>query len=104
MRWILFPTDDARSAEMGGKARALAALSHAVLPSPDWFVVAGDALNESLGEAGRRKLAAAKVTAEILASLENIRPNDAVMNEVNAALARLLPDGGFVAVRSSASD
>jgi rifampicin phosphotransferase len=104
MRWILFPTDDARSAEMGGKARSLAALSQAALPIPDWFVVSSDALKESLGETGRQKLAAAKSAADILATLESIRPNDPVMNEVKAALARLLPEGGFVAVRSSAID
>ena len=51
MRWILFPTDTARVVEMGGKARALAALHRAALPIPDWFVVSGGALNESLGAA-----------------------------------------------------
>src|SRR5688572_8136213 len=104
MRWVLSSTDDVRSVEMGGKARALSALNRAALPIPDWFAISGEALNESLGEAGRQKLASAKTPVEILAALETIRPVQGVMDEVNAGLTRLLPDAGFVAVRSSASD
>jgi pyruvate,water dikinase len=104
MRWILFPTDTARAAEMGGKARALAALHRAALPIPDWFVVTGGALNESLGVAAQQNLTAAQTSAEILAVLEGTRPSPEVMNEINFALDRLLTAGGLVAVRSSASD
>ncbi len=104
MRWILLPADVARAAEMGGKARALAALHRAALPIPEWFVVTGGALHESLGEAAQPKLAAAKTAPEILALLDGVRPGAEVLSEINAALDRLLPTSGSVAVRSSASD
>jgi rifampicin phosphotransferase len=104
MRWILFPTDVARAAEMGGKARALAALPRAALPIPDWFVLTGGALNASLPEPARQKLTTATTAAEILGALEGVQPDLEVVAEINAALARLLPADGFVAVRSSASD
>jgi rifampicin phosphotransferase len=104
MRWILLPTDVARTAEMGGKARALAALRRAAVPIPDWFVLTGGALNESLGELTRQKLATAATSLEILALMADIQPAPEVLGEINAALARLLPADGFVAVRSSASD
>lgn len=104
MRWILFPTDVARAAEMGGKARALAALHRAALPIPDWFVLTGGALNESLAEPARQKLTTATTAAEILTALDGVQPGPEVVAEINAALARLLPPDGFVAVRSSASD
>lgn len=104
MRWILFPTDDADSPAMGGKARALASLHRAALPIPEWFVISGQALGESLGDSGKRKLASATEAVEILDVIQRVKPSTAVMTEVNVALSRLLPDGGQVAVRSSASD
>jgi pyruvate,water dikinase len=104
MRWVLLPSDEARAAEMGGKARALAALRGAALPIPEWFVLSGDALIESLGGPFQAQPASANAPAEILAEIKHMQACRAVMDEVECALNQLLPDGGFVAVRSSASD
>ena len=75
---------------IGGKARALAALEHAGLPVPPWFVVLPDAFTTGADPAGR--------------TCEPIRLADAAREEVARALAEICPDGGTVAVRSSAAD
>lgn len=104
MRWILFPREQASPQDMGGKAHALAALNRAGLPIPGWFVVRPDACLDSVGETGRRQLAAATEPAAIQALLANVRPDQAIMAEITASVEKLCSPGGFVAVRSSAAD
>src|SRR5690348_2544449 len=104
MRWLLFPEDDAPAQELGGKARALAALKRAGLPIPDWFVVRPEACLYSLGEAGRQKLTEAPAAAVIQALLAKVLPEEVIVAEIKAGLAKLPASGGFFAVRSSASD
>lgn len=75
---------------IGGKARALAALGHAGLPVPPWFVVLPDAFTAGADTADRTGAP--------------IRLADAACEEVARALAEICPNGETVAVRSSASD
>lgn len=101
LRWIQFPTDHTPAADLGGKARALAALSRADLPIPDWFVIRGDACLASLG-AGI--MASAKDPSAIQSLLRGLQPSAAVLSEIDQGLANLKGAGGLVAVRSSAAD
>jgi pyruvate,water dikinase len=101
MRWIHFPTGNAPAADLGGKARALAALSHAALPIPDWFVIHGDACLASLGEG---KLASAKNASAIQELLGGLHPSAEVLAEIKQGLATLKVAADLVAVRSSAAD
>lgn len=104
MRWILFPDDSTRISEMGGKAGALAALRRASLPIPEWFVISGDACLQSLGEGGRKNLAAAADGSRIEALFRDLRPDARVSAEIIDAFVKLCGDSGFAAVRSSATD
>ena len=104
MRWILSPTDHQQAQDMGGKARALADLNRASFPIPNWFVIRGESCLESLGEIGRSKLAASRNAAEIQELLKDLKPDAAIMEEINWGLSNLCKTDGFVAVRSSASD
>ena len=101
MRWIHFPTDNAPAADMGGKARALAALRRAALPIPDWFVIRGDACLASLGDG---KLASAKDASAIQKLLSELYPSAEVLAEIKQGLSTLELAAGLVAVRSSAAD
>ena len=104
MAWIILPTDDAPARGLGGKARALAALSRAGLPIPDWFAVRSGACLQSLGKAGQDQLASAFDTSAIQALLAKAVPAPALLVELKSALAKLCPPDAFVAVRSSAAD
>src|SRR5512135_166975 len=99
MRWILLPNDDARTQEMGVKARALAELSRAGLPVPDWFVVGSGACLDSLGEAGQKELSSAKNASGIQALLAKVSPDREVVGEIQEALSQLCSQTGSVAVR-----
>ncbi len=81
MKYIAAPPRIDPSAQLGGKARALAALDRFGFPIPRWFVVLPAAREQS---------------ADALSG--------EVAREVEAALERLCPNGQLVAVRSSASD
>ena len=104
MRWILFPTDHSQAHEMGGKARALAALHRASLPIPAWFVIRGEACLASLSDDARAKLVSATDPGQILSLLSGVRMAESVAAEVGQALGKLCQSGEVVAVRSSASD
>ena len=105
MRWIRFPGDaQLQELDLGGKARALAALQRAALPIPDWFVIRGEACLHCLGQEGRARLAQASDPAVIQALLALVRPDPSLTAELEQALARICPAGASVAVRSSASD
>src|SRR5688572_28990886 len=77
MSVIRWPEDDAPVTAIGGKAFALAALGRGGFDVPAWFVVTSDAATAGL---------------------------PAIADEVANAVSRLVPDGGLVAVRSSAID
>jgi phosphohistidine swiveling domain-containing protein len=77
MSVIRWPEDDAPIADIGGKAFALAALGRGGFDVPAWFAVTSEAAAAGL---------------------------PAIADEVANAVARLVPDGGLVAVRSSAID
>jgi rifampicin phosphotransferase len=104
MRWILFPTDYSKTHEMGGKARALAALNGASLPIPAWFVIRGEACLASLSDDARAKLGIATDAGQILSLLSGLCTAESVAVEIEQALERLCQSGELVAVRSSASD
>ena len=103
-RWIQFPTEDTDVHDVGGKARALRALSRAGLPIPDWFVVRSAACLENLGATGRRQLEMARDAAVIEKLMRGLQPALAVVDELREGLAQLHAEGGLVAVRSSAAD
>jgi pyruvate,water dikinase len=77
MSAIRWPDDDATIAVVGGKAAALARLARGGFDVPAFFVVAADASESA---------------------------TDTLTAEIQAAVARLAPDGGRVAVRSSAAE
>lgn len=81
MKYIAVPPRIDPSAQLGGKARALAALERFGFPIPRWFVV----LPEARAEKG-----------------DGLSGD--VAREIESALERLCPGGELVAVRSSASD
>ena len=77
MSVVRWPADDATVVEIGGKAFALAALGRGGFDVPAWFAITSAAAGQGAA---------------------------AIAAEVAAAVARLVPDGGLVAVRSSAVD
>jgi phosphohistidine swiveling domain-containing protein len=104
--YVLFPEDIAgasatKPSAIGGKARALAALTAADLPIPPWFVVLPDAFWASLPDGQRL---AANDDAALADVVSRATPTAAVVAATTAAFDRLSPDGRPVAVRSSASD
>lgn len=74
---IRWPEDDAPVADIGGKAAALSLLTAAGFDVPSWFVVAASSAPGGVA---------------------------AIAGDVRDALARLSPDGGRLAVRSSAAE
>jgi pyruvate,water dikinase len=93
------PTD-----QLGGKARALATLGGAGLPVPPWLVVTPKAFEGSLTSAQRRAIASARDHREAGAVLGDARLAPAVEAELVRALSAIVPNGGRLAVRSSAVD
>jgi pyruvate,water dikinase len=104
MRLIAFPGDAQEPRQMGGKAAALAALSAAGFPVPPWFVILPAAFDSSLDERLRRELAASDSAEAVRALVAQVNPGAELREQIAAALAKLCPDAGRVAVRSSASD
>jgi rifampicin phosphotransferase len=92
------------SARMGGKAAALAALTAAGFPVPEWFVVTSAAFDASLDETQQRALGDASSPDAIRSLVEEARISGPLQTEIGSAAARLTRDGGEFAVRSSASD
>jgi rifampicin phosphotransferase len=87
-------------AELGGKGRSLAALS-ADFAVPEWFALTPGAFDASLSPRLRDALAAGEAPAELLAALA---PSPGVLRQLRETVAMLCPEGGLVAVRSSAAD
>jgi pyruvate,water dikinase len=90
MTYVLDARAGADRSRLGGKAASLAALGQAGVPIPAWFVVSPEAFEASGGADG--------------ADWRVLRLAEPVAAEVRAALAALVPDGGRLAVRSSAID
>lgn len=94
MSFIFQPGTPAKNHPLGGKAAALAALHNRGLPIPDWFVILPHAFETSLADRSQRPDRDTPCVPPA--------PTPAVMQQVDAALAKLCPDGELVAVRSSA--
>src|SRR6516165_9730848 len=101
MKYIVRDDEATGSLPLGGTARALVALREANLPIPAWFVVLPQAFHDSLTPELRELLATAESGDALHRALANLRPADAVLDELKQAVAAL---GEPVAVRSSASD
>jgi pyruvate,water dikinase len=100
MRYVIKSDETDRDAPLGGKARALAALRHANLPIPPWIVLAPDAFHASFPKERCTNFAA----SDVLRAIDQCEVASEVQAELTDVLAELCPDGGMVAVRSSASD
>lgn len=101
---VIFPETDLARDDIGGKARALYALSQSGLPIPEWFVLPGEACLRSLDDDERRELEMASNLETIERLIQELRPSSAIKGELESAVARLCPSGGWLAVRSSAAD
>jgi rifampicin phosphotransferase len=95
----LVELDDENRADLGGKARPLAALAQQHLPIPDWFVLTATAFDHSLTPLQQQQLAAGEIV-----TLSTLYPSHAVQTVLAEALLKLCPNGEPVAVRSSAHD
>jgi pyruvate,water dikinase len=87
---------------MGGKAATLAGLDALGLPVPGWLVVTPAAFYASLDERARAALEAADSAEEAGHALAAVQLDPDLAGELAAALARVVPDGALLAVRSSA--
>ncbi len=102
--WILTAADARASSEAGGKARALAQAERAGLPVPPWFVLSSAALRASLAPDARRLLETTADPGALAALIDGARLEPSIEAALRAAVRALCPDGGPLAVRSSASD
>jgi rifampicin phosphotransferase len=96
------PQSDQR--QLGGKARALAALADADVAIPAWFALSPAAFDHSLTPAQRTILSTAVDSDEALSALATFTLAPEIEQALHDALARLCPDGALIAVRSSARD
>ncbi|CAN5764353.1 hypothetical protein BH10CHL1_BH10CHL1_45630 [soil metagenome] len=116
MSYLLYPTSTPDPTQLGGKAKALAALASADLAIPAWFVLSPQAFYASLMPDQQRALGAAQSSEEALAALTNLAIDPEVERALLAAVAQLVPEpsnssgatkletGLKLAVRSSALD
>jgi pyruvate,water dikinase len=104
VKLVLLPEEVGPDTPVGGKGRALWALTSAGLPVPPWAVAVPEAFYESLEPAARRALEAAHDVDEVRAIIEQVRPGPTVTAGLAQAAARLCPGGEPMAVRSSASE
>lgn len=104
MKYILFQDEVRPDSPIGGKARALAALTQSELPVPAWFVVLPAALNATVPAQTLVASAhgAPDVTAPARPSQLSLAPE--VTFELEGALKRLGGEEELFAVRSSATD
>ncbi len=104
MNYVRFAQDAVQTAGIGGKARALAELRRADLPIPDWFVVTGEGFYASITPQQRRELESAENPEDVQRLVGNAACGTELTRELRRSLYGLCPDGGMVAVRSSAAD
>jgi phosphohistidine swiveling domain-containing protein len=101
-RFVLWPAQIRTDTAVGGKARALAELSRAGLPVPDWFVIPATAFQASLDSPAADALAAARTAPAMRAAIASLQPSRAVRSAIEAACASLSAPETLFAVRSSA--
>jgi phosphoenolpyruvate synthase/pyruvate phosphate dikinase len=86
-RFVLWPAQIRTDTAAGGKARALAVLTRAGLPVPDWFVIPATAFQASLDSPAAGALAAAGTALAIA------RVRRCVNGRTCDSSARGCPDG-----------
>lgn len=100
VRHVLFPDEITPETLVGGKARALARMTEAELPVPQWFVVLPSAFYASvspeIAECVRRGRGKPQ---EIVAG---VRLSEEILKELSPALSTFAMAGSLCAVRSSA--
>ncbi|HSF02301.1 MAG TPA: PEP/pyruvate-binding domain-containing protein, partial [Solirubrobacterales bacterium] len=102
---LVLPSDEiGPGTPIGGKGRALSALTNAGLPVPPWAVVVPEAFYQSLDPPRCAALEKARDVDETRAIIEQVTPSGQVAEQLADAVARLCPHGEPVAVRSSASE
>jgi len=99
---VLFPHDIEPASPVGGKASALAAMTRAALPVPEWFVILPDAFFSSLAGDVALRLGEAGCAADAQRLLRDVRLLPEVVQQIATAARTLCPDRGTFAVRSSA--
>lgn len=116
MHYVIASNKGRKLAEVGGKAKALAAFqiylatlttfpaSFGQVLIPAWFVLSPRAFYDSLNETQRAELAGSTQGGESQTLLAGLRPNPAIQVELRQALQNLCPHGEPVALRSSALD
>lgn len=86
--------------EIGGKAFALARLTAAELPVPEWFAVPPAAFTQSLSAEQQRALSEGRIES-VQSAFASLRPGPHVAEEIAAAIDAM-KDAACFAVRSSA--
>lgn len=105
MKLILSATDFGEHAQlMGGKAKALADLSQANFPIPEWFVLSPQAFTLSLSKTQKTALTNCDDFETIQTILKDIDLSSSVKKALSEAIKDLYIESAFVAVRSSAAD
>ena len=101
-RSILLPYEVEPESPVGGKARALAVLSQAGLPVPEWFVVPPEAFFASVPDDVAAEFRQAPSAEAVQALLRRVVIAGDAVEHLTAAVERICPDGEACAVRSSA--
>src|SRR5579872_745061 len=104
MTFILWPDGTGRDADFGGKARALAELQRSGLTVPAWFVLTPEAFYKSLSFSQEQAIGSGDTLGAAITLRGEIRLAEEAAGALAEALRRLAPDGGLVAVRSSAAE
>ena len=104
MTYIFWPEETPPEPRLGGKIMGLWSLRHSGLDIPAWFAVRPEAFAHSLPEFSALRLQSEAATAELARRLEGLSPASVVTAELRESLARLGPEGGLFAVRSSARE
>lgn len=108
MRFVLLSSDDAPDSRFGGKGAALRGLVRDGLPVPPFAAVMAEACDASMALAAvdfttRSALAGGDAAARQRV-IAHLQPAPQVVEEILRAVAAIAPDGGQLAVRSSAMD
>lgn len=98
---VLWPREALPDSPVGGKGRALAELTRAGLPVPEWFVVQPCGFDASLSEAQANALGASETAEAMLNVLAGLQPAAEVSAAIGLACSQLVGCTSF-AVRSSA--
>ena len=102
MKFILSASES--SAQLGGKAAALASLRNVAVQIPQWFVVSPAAFWASLSPAQTDALTCATSDEEFQSALQNLTCSRAVQAAIAQAVPTIASNKHKLAVRSSAMD